>query len=92
VIITNAAPSTTSDNALNAGGRGRESTGDGHLVHFPGPITPGGYDALLKTGVEIVTYIPNNAYLVYGDRAALTNQERGARMVSCNGRPRTARR
>ena len=50
-----------------------------HLVQFPGPIQPEGYDALLKTGVEIVTYIPNNAYLVYGDRSAIRRIKSAAR-------------
>lgn len=38
-----------------------------HLVQFAGPIRPEWYAALAKTGVEIVTYIPSNAYLVYGN-------------------------
>ncbi len=41
-----------------------------HLVHFAGPIRPNWMDELVATGVQIVTYIPSNAYLVYGD----TNQ------------------
>src|SRR5947209_7765683 len=42
-----------------------------HLVQFAGPIKPEWYDALAATGVEIVTYIPNNAYLIYGSKQAL---------------------
>ena len=42
-----------------------------HLVQFAGPIKPEWYDELVKTGVDIVTYIPHNAYLVYGDAASL---------------------
>ena len=42
-----------------------------HLVQFAGPIKPEWYDELLKTGVEVVTYIPNNSYLIYGDAASL---------------------
>ncbi|HEY6803935.1 MAG TPA: S8 family serine peptidase [Pyrinomonadaceae bacterium] len=38
-----------------------------HLIQFAGPIKHEWYDALVATGVKIVTYIPNNAYLVYGD-------------------------
>src|SRR5262249_15371097 len=37
-----------------------------HLVQFAGPIKPEWRDALEATGVHIVTYIPHNAYLVYG--------------------------
>jgi subtilisin-like proprotein convertase family protein len=82
VIMLNAHPiDTTSDNAVKmqeAGGA--DSTGRRlHLVHFPGPIQPEGYDALIKMGVEIVTYIPNNAYLVYGDRASLRRVRNAAR-------------
>jgi len=36
------------------------------LIQFAGPIQPAWYEGLVRTGVKIVTYIPNNAYLVYG--------------------------
>ncbi len=42
-----------------------------HLVHFAGPIQTSWRDELTAAGVEIVTYIPQNAYLVYGDVASL---------------------
>jgi hypothetical protein len=42
-----------------------------HLVQFVGPVKPEWYAALAETGAEIVAYIPNNAYLVYGDSADL---------------------
>ncbi|MCW5851977.1 MAG: S8 family serine peptidase [Anaerolineae bacterium] len=42
-----------------------------HLVHFAGPVQPDWYGQLEKTGVEVVTYIAHNAYLVYGDAASL---------------------
>jgi hypothetical protein len=38
-----------------------------HLVQFAGPIQPEWYKQLEATGVRVVSYIPNNAYLVYGD-------------------------
>lgn len=41
------------------------------LVQFPGPIEPSWYAALEKTGVKVVTYIPENAYLVWGTREQL---------------------
>ena len=47
-----------------------------HIVHFSGPIQPEWHKALEATGVKVVTYIPNNAYLVYGDVASLTNLQR----------------
>ena len=42
-----------------------------HLVQFAGPIQPAWYDDLEATGVKIVNYIPNNAYLVFGDQQQL---------------------
>ena len=42
-----------------------------HLVQFAGPVKAEWHRALTKTGVRIVDYIPHNAYLVYGDAAAL---------------------
>jgi PKD repeat protein len=42
-----------------------------HLVQFAGPIKPEWRDALEATGVRIITYIPQNAYLVYGHGPAL---------------------
>jgi hypothetical protein len=43
-----------------------------HLIQFAGPIKPEWMDALRATGVRVVTYIPNNAYLIYGNGAALS--------------------
>jgi hypothetical protein len=42
-----------------------------HLVQFAGPVRPSWRQALLDAGAQIVNYIPHNAYLVYGDAAAL---------------------
>lgn len=42
-----------------------------HLVQFQGPVMPEWHDELLATGVEVVSYIPNNAYLIYADRGGL---------------------
>ena len=36
------------------------------LIQFAGPIRPEWYQALVATGVRVVTYIPSNSYLVYG--------------------------
>ncbi len=38
-----------------------------HLVQFAGPVQPGWRQELLGAGVRIVSYIPQNTYLVYGD-------------------------
>jgi len=37
-----------------------------HLVQFAAPVAPQWFEDLGRTGVRIVTYIPNNAYLLYG--------------------------
>ncbi|NOS71733.1 MAG: S8 family serine peptidase [Verrucomicrobia bacterium] len=42
-----------------------------HLIHFAGPIKPEWRATLESHGVKIVSYIPQNAYLVRGDSAAL---------------------
>lgn len=42
-----------------------------HLVQFAGPIQPAWRKALLDAGVKIVSYVPQNAYLVYGDAAGI---------------------
>src|SRR5439155_20079718 len=42
-----------------------------HLIQFAGPIKPEWLAALEATGVQVITYIPHNAYLVYGHGAAL---------------------
>ena len=46
-----------------------------HLVQFAGPIKPRWLAELKQNGVEIVSYIPENAYLVYGDAAALAKMQ-----------------
>ncbi|WP_375772100.1 S8 family serine peptidase [Archangium gephyra] len=47
-----------------------------HLVHFSGPVRAEWLEELAATGVKVVTYVPNNAYLVYGDGAALSSLQR----------------
>ena len=42
-----------------------------HLVQFAGPVQPPWRKALLDARIQIVDYIPHNAYLIYGDAAAL---------------------
>src|SRR6478736_4733658 len=42
-----------------------------HLVQFVGPIKPEWREALEATGVTVVHYVPQNAYLIRGDSAAL---------------------
>ncbi len=40
------------------------------LVQFAGPVQPSWREELEATGVRIVSYIPHNTYLVYGDAGA----------------------
>ena len=42
-----------------------------HLVQFVGPIKPEWREALEATGVRVAHYLPENAYLIYGDSKAL---------------------
>jgi hypothetical protein len=42
-----------------------------HLVQFAAPVKPEWYRKMEDTGVEVVTFIPNNAYLVYGNHGSL---------------------
>jgi hypothetical protein len=42
-----------------------------HLVHFAGPILPAWRDSLISRGVQIIAYIPHNAYLIYGSAESL---------------------
>ena len=46
-----------------------------HLVHFAGPIKPEWREALEQSGAQIVNYIPENAYLIYGDAPALARMQ-----------------
>ena len=61
---------TTASVALRQAGSSRAGS-SAELIQFAGPIQPDWYEALQKTGVQIVSYVPDNAYLVYGDAAAV---------------------
>jgi hypothetical protein len=51
-----------------------EPAGKGlRLVQLVGPVQPAWYQALTATGVQVITYIPENAYLVYGDAGPREN-------------------
>jgi hypothetical protein len=73
LILLNAGAIDTTTPAAAAlrGAAGSFSGKRMRLIQFAGPIQPAWYDSLLKTGVEVVTAIPSNAYLVYGDSSAL---------------------
>ena len=58
---------TRTRDAQSIRGTGAAKSGNQmRLIQFKGPIRREWYKALAKTDVRIVTYIPNNAYLVYG--------------------------
>jgi subtilisin-like proprotein convertase family protein len=42
-----------------------------HLVQFSAPVQEPWLDSVKKTGVQLITYIPFNAYLVYGDAPSI---------------------
>ena len=49
-----------------------------HLVHFVGPVKPEWRAALEQNGVQVVSYVPQNAYLIYGNVTALCQVQRWA--------------
>jgi hypothetical protein len=49
-----------------------------HLVQFAGPIKERWLNELKQNGVQIVSYVPENSYLVYGDAAALARVQNWA--------------
>lgn len=40
------------------------------IVQFAGPVLPEWLDGLMAAGLEIVAYLPNNAYIVWGEQPA----------------------
>ena len=63
---------TTTRDAQSIRGTGAAKSGNQmRLIQFKGPIRREWHHALAKSGARIVTYIPNNAYLVYGSAASL---------------------
>ncbi len=58
--------------------RGKLAASSGHrlhLVQFAGPIKQEWVEALKADGLHIVTYIPTNAYLVWGHASALQKMQ-----------------
>jgi len=55
-----------------------------HLVQFAGPIQPQWYKELEATGVQVVAYIPHNAYLVYGNASALNSLQQHVSAKAAN--------
>ena len=53
-----------------------------HLVQFTGPVQPQWVDSLAADGLRVVNYIPDNAYLVWGDAAAIAQLQARARTAA----------
>ena len=53
-----------------------------HLVQFTGPVRQQWVDSLAADGLRIVNYIPDNAYLVWGDAAAIAQLQARARTAA----------
>ncbi len=56
-----------------------------HLIQFDGPIQPEWVEQLKQAGYQIVDYIPENAYLVYGGSSALKSVRARAKHVKWEG-------
>jgi uncharacterized repeat protein (TIGR01451 family) len=55
------------------------------LVQLVGPVKPDWLDSLRKSGLEPVSYVPNNAYIVWGSASAIQNANSLAGIVQWNG-------
>ncbi|MFO1512656.1 MAG: S8 family serine peptidase [Verrucomicrobiota bacterium] len=53
-----------------------------HLVQFAAPVKPEWREALEQTGARIVSYVPNNTYLIYANNRALTQIQSWASVAS----------
>ena len=71
LVLLNAGAIDTKNEKSTASASPEKSGKQMRLVQFAGPIRPEWYRALVATGVHVVTYIPNNAYLVYGTAKTL---------------------
>jgi hypothetical protein len=56
------------------------------LVQFIGPVKREWLDRLRASGVELVAYLPNNAYLVYGNEAARSQLLGDAQQAQTRGK------
>jgi uncharacterized repeat protein (TIGR01451 family) len=79
ILLNSGALDTTGDVARQRAARSYGEPGKTGmaLVQFGGPIRPEWYDALTKSGVDVVVSIPENAYLVYGRTESLQNLRSG---------------
>lgn len=66
-VLDTASPAALALREAPVGGAGRHL----HLVQLAGPTEPAWYAALEASGAKVVAYVPWNAYLLYGDAAAI---------------------
>ena len=57
------------------------------IVQFAGPVLPEWLDGLMAAGLEIVAYLPNNAYIVWGEQPAarLNSLSTGSPLIRWQG-------
>lgn len=53
-----------------------------HLVHFAGPVKAEWRAALERSGARVMSYVPHNAYLIYGNAQALAEIQAWAGVTS----------
>jgi subtilisin-like proprotein convertase family protein/uncharacterized protein YegP (UPF0339 family) len=70
-VLLNSGPVDTTARRPRRFTRERLSGKGLRLVQFVGPTRPEWLSALRGTGVEVIAYVPHNAYLVYGDADAM---------------------
>lgn len=73
-VLLNSGPVDTESAAARSLRSPRRERFDGkhmHIVQLVGPSRPEWLSAIRDTGVQIVTYLPYNAYLVYADAASV---------------------
>jgi len=86
-VLLNSGPVDTESAAGRSLRSARRERFDGkrmHIVQLVGPSRPEWLAAMRDTGVQVVTYLPHNAYLVYADDAsvgALGELESSARFI-----------
>lgn len=81
---------TTYARSLSQGSYGPSGGKGMALVQFAGPIRGEWYEALTKSGVAVITAIPENAYLVYGATETLQQLDGSLRRQVASGLQYTA--
>jgi subtilisin-like proprotein convertase family protein len=88
-LLLNSGSLDTSNTNVQALRQTSDAEAGMYLLQFAAPIKPEWHAALVSTGVEIINYIPHNAYLVYGDADSLARLRQwasGAEQVQWDGK------